>query len=297
MRKFIANLVLIIAILVISYPFISRHFLSTVNEDLQKSFYATQESVSEEEKERIDKEKEKYNKRLLDGAFNLAGDIEDLELPRVRTLTEDLNPLGILYIPKLNEEMLIYAGTSDEVLAAGVGIIKNTSMPGGMGSHSVISGHRGTHNANIFKDLDKMEVGDDFYIIFNKDLLKYTIEDLKIVEPQEASVLTVYPDKDLVTLLTCTPYLVNTERLLLEGHRSEITDKDKEFLAENFSVEKMNQKELEKFKDVKSFTKQIKGAEQKAYLFTGIFGVCLIFVLNIIPLFFRKKKKNSEEEQ
>lgn len=263
---------------------------------MQDSFYLSQESISKEEKKRIDKEKKKYNETLLNGAFNAKGDVKGLKLPTTRTMSEDLTPLGLLYVPKINGEMLIYAGTSDEVLASGVGIIKNTSMPGGMGSHSVISGHRGTHNAELFRHLDKLHQGDEFYVIFNKDLMKYVVRDVKIVQPEEASVLNVYPDKDLVTLLTCTPYLINTERLLVEGERKSVEERDRAYFADKFSIERIRGKEKEEFKDIKSYGEKIKEAEFKTRLFIGILGgILFINFIIILPLIGWRKKERERK--
>jgi sortase A len=136
-----------------------------------------------------------------------------------------LNPtgdeiMGYLRIPKIHLRLAIYHGTSDKVLKKGVGHVQGTSLPvGGPSTHAVLAAHRGLPSAKLFTDLDKMKKGDHFYITVVGETHAYTVDQIKVVKPDKVSVLNIVPGMDLVTLLTCTPYGVNTHRLLIRGHR------------------------------------------------------------------------------
>lgn len=128
--------------------------------------------------------------------------------------------MAFVEIPKISKKLPIYHGTSKEVLEVAIGHIPGTSLPvGGLGTHAVISGHRGLPSAKLFTDIDQLENGDVFYIhVFNKKLA-YEVDQILTVEPDDVSALKIEDKKDLVTLVTCTPYGVNSHRLLVRGHR------------------------------------------------------------------------------
>ena len=116
----------------------------------------------------------------------------------------------------------IYHGVEDSVLQAGIGHIEGSSLPvGGRGTHCVLSGHRGLPSAKLFTDLDKLEKGDIFLLHIYDKVLTYEIDQISIVEPEDYGLLEIEDGKDLCTLLTCTPYGINTQRLLVRGHRIE----------------------------------------------------------------------------
>ncbi|MBE6857359.1 MAG: class C sortase [Ruminococcus sp.] len=130
--------------------------------------------------------------------------------------------MGVINIPIIKVELPIYHGTSDSVLNIAAGHLEGSTLPvGGIGTHSVISAHRGLPSAKLFSDLDQLVVGDTFTITVLNDIYTYEIEEILIVLPHEMDKLAIYPDKDYVTLMTCTPYGVNTHRLLLRAHRIE----------------------------------------------------------------------------
>lgn len=125
-----------------------------------------------------------------------------------------------LEIPKLNNKMVVYHGISAKVLEKGVGHIEGTSLPvGGKSTHAVLSAHRGLPSAKLFTDLDQIVIGDQFYIHVLDEHLAYEVSEINTVLPEEISLLDIVPGEDLVTLVTCTPYGVNTHRLLIRGHR------------------------------------------------------------------------------
>lgn len=128
--------------------------------------------------------------------------------------------IGYISIPVINVELPIYHGTSDEILNVAAGHLQGSSLPvGGESTHAVISGHRGLPSAKLFTDLDKMVVGDTFTINVLNEVLTYEVEEILIIKPDQVEKLAIVPGKDYVTLMTCTPYGINTHRLLIRSHR------------------------------------------------------------------------------
>ena len=137
----------------------------------------------------------------------------------------DVSGTGVmcsLEIPKIKVSLPIYHGVDEGVLQIAVGHIPGSSLPvGGESTHCVLSGHRGLPSARLFTDLDKLVVGDTFLINVLDEVLTYEVDQILIVEPYDLSSLEIFPGEDLVTLVTCTPYGINTHRLLVRGHRVE----------------------------------------------------------------------------
>lgn len=130
--------------------------------------------------------------------------------------------IGYIEIPMIGCSLPVYHGTDESVLQIAVGHIEGSSLPvGGLGCHSVLSGHRGLPSAKLFTDLDKLTEGDDFILRILDETLTYEVDQILIVEPNDLSALEIEPDKDYCTLVTCTPYGINTQRLLVRGHRVE----------------------------------------------------------------------------
>ena len=130
--------------------------------------------------------------------------------------------IGYVDIPKIDVELPVYHGTSDQVLNMAVGHLEGSSLPiGGESRHAVLSAHRGLPSAKLFTDLDKMEVGDTFTITVLNQVLTYEVDQILIVEPAQLESLNIVDGEDYCTLLTCTPYGINTHRLLVRGHRIE----------------------------------------------------------------------------
>ena len=130
--------------------------------------------------------------------------------------------MGYIEIPMIDVMLPIYHGTKESVLQIAVGHLDWTSLPvGGAGSHCVVSGHRGLPSARLFTDLDKLKVGDVFMLHVLNEILTYEIDQILIVEPQDTDPLLIEPGKDLCTMITCTPYGINSHRMLVRGHRIE----------------------------------------------------------------------------
>lgn len=166
-----------------------------------------------------------YNASLLPSilpdsfAIAQASDEPDSEYMASLNLTGD-GMMGIVEIPKIAIKLPIYHGTSDEVLQQAAGHLEGSSLPiGGESTHAVISAHRGLPSASLFTDLDQMKIGDHFLIHVLDNTLCYEVDQILVVEPEDTDALAVEEGEDLVTLLTCTPYGVNTQRLLVRGHR------------------------------------------------------------------------------
>lgn len=210
------------------YPFVANEW----NNYRQKRLISTYESqVSELEAEgAIDyeaewKKAEAYNKALLPSilpdsfAIASAADEPDKEYMSCLNITDD-GMMGIVEIPKINIKLPIYHTTDEDVLVKAAGHLEGSSLPvGGENSHAVISAHRGLPSAALFTDLDKLKEGDHFLIHVLDDTLCYEVDQISVVEPEETNSLAVEDGEDLVTLLTCTPYGVNSHRLLVRGHR------------------------------------------------------------------------------
>ena len=135
-------------------------------------------------------------------------------------MLEVAEKIGFVEVPKIDANLPIYAGTSMEVLDKGCGHLEGTSLPvGGPSTHTVLTAHRGLPRAKMFRELDKLEVGDVFYIHNIQTVLAYKVDRILTVEPSNFDPILVEEGKDRATLLTCTPYMINSHRLLVQGHR------------------------------------------------------------------------------
>lgn len=165
-----------------------------------------------------------YNKKIR----NTYAPLENYDEISGYEKTLDVTGTGIMAyitIPKIKVELPIYHGTSSEVLNIAVGHIQGSSLPvGGSGTHSVLSAHRGLPSAKLFSDLDQMDIGDTFTITVLNEILTYSVDKITVVDPDETDALQIEKGKDYVTLVTCTPYGINTHRLLIRGTRIETTE-------------------------------------------------------------------------
>ena len=145
--------------------------------------------------------------------------------------------MGYIDIPKISVKLPIYHGTSESVLQTSIGHLAETSLPvGGKGSHCVLSGHRGLPSSKLFSDLDKMVQGDTFTLSVLNETYTYQVDQIRVVEPTDLRELTIRPDMDLCTLVTCTPYGINSHRLLVRGHRVKNANGDARVVADAFLV-------------------------------------------------------------
>lgn len=182
--------------------------------------YAEQASkIPEEQAEEMKQAAVAYNEKLAERGINWEPTDEELKVYK-ELLDVDGGVMAYIEIPKINVMLPIYHGTSDEVLQRSIGHIEGSSLPvGGESTHCLLSGHRGLPSARLFTDLDRLQPGDIFIIRTLNDVLTYEVERINEVKPHDLSLVTIKKGKDLCTLITCTPYGINTHRLLVRGHR------------------------------------------------------------------------------
>ena len=226
--KLIFSLILIFSgIALASYPVISN-MLAQKNASLAIMEYNAQVETIQEEK--LDAAKEairQYNEQL--GKAVLTEEENDSKAAAGRVeLIDSGEILGYLTIPVIDLNLPVYYGTSASVLEKGVGYMEETSFPlGGESTHCVLTGHRGLPSAELFTHMDKVAKGDQFYIHILDEILAYEVDQIKVVEPELTDDLEIIPGKDYTTLVTCTPYSINTHRLLVRGHRVPYTGEEK----------------------------------------------------------------------
>lgn len=169
---------------------------------------------------------EAYNESLVENPASFAMTEEEQEAYE-QLLDVGNGVMGYIKIPSIDVTLPIYHGTDEAVLQVAVGHLEWSSLPvGGESSHCVISGHRGLPSAKLFTDLDKLYEGDTFSLYILDEVLTYEVDQIRIVEPQELEELTIEAGQDLCTLVTCTPYGVNSHRLLVRGHRVETPEEE-----------------------------------------------------------------------
>jgi sortase A len=168
-----------------------------------------------------------YNKKLAQQGYT-SFNLDEEELAEYESMLNVDVVMGYIEIPTIRVVLPIYHGTSEEALAAGVGHVEGSSLPiGGESTHCVLSGHRGLPQSKLFTDLDKLVVGDVFMLRVLDETLTYEVDQIRIVEPDDIDDLAIVPGEDYCTLVTCTPYGINTQRLLVRGHRIEnLADSD-----------------------------------------------------------------------
>ena len=165
---------------------------------------------------------EAYNRTLLDNPDRFQDPEAQLAACEQLLVVSDTDVIGTLEIPGIGVTLPIYHGTSEGVLQVGVGNVEGSSLPtGGAGTHCVLSGHRGLPSARLFTDLDQLTEGDTFILHVLDETLTYEVDQISVVEPDDISLLEIEAGEDLCTLVTCTPYGVNSHRLLVRGHRVE----------------------------------------------------------------------------
>lgn len=216
---------------VLAYPTVSDQWNTYRQSRLIYGYDAIVREMAEEDFEEVWEAARRYNQTfeqnsILSDVFGIDGqeDIRDTEYWKVLNMTGD-GIMGYLTIPKINVKLSVYHGTSDDVLDTGVGHLNGTKLPiGGEGTHSVLSGHRGLPSAKLFTDLDQLIKGDRFYLhILNEDMAYEVDRILPMIDKDDYAALEealkIEKGQDYVTLFTCTPYGVNSHRLLVRGHR------------------------------------------------------------------------------
>jgi sortase A len=203
------------------YPSVSNYYNQLHATKAIQEYSQNLASLSQTQIEQEYENAKAYNESLLDNASRFHPTDKESEVYNA-LLTTNGSMMGILTIEKIGVSLPIYHGTSEKVLSSGIGHVEGSSLPiGTKGSHAVLSGHRGLPSAKLFTDLDLLEIGDTFQISILNETLIYEVDQIEIVEPEQMEELAIDPEQDYVTLVTCTPYGVNTHRLLVRGHRIE----------------------------------------------------------------------------
>lgn len=227
MKKRLPTILLILVFLVglslLLYPTVSDWWNSFHQSRAVARYTESVDDIDNEALDRLLSEARAYNEGLA------GNDVErfspdDADNDRYYELlnVSGTGMMGYIDIPAIQVSLPIYHGTSDKVLSSGVGHIEGTSLPvGGESTHCVLSGHRGLPSAKLFTNLDRLVVGDLFTIQILNETLTYEVDQILIVEPQQVGALNIESGKDYCTLVTCTPYGINTHRLLVRGHRVE----------------------------------------------------------------------------
>lgn len=224
MKKRILNIILGIIFLaglsLLLYPTFSEYW-NSFQQSRAITGYSKEIKVLDAEKyEEILKSAREYNSKLFaDASGYMMSEEQKVEYEQELNLSNN-GIMGYIEIPKIKCSLPIYHGTDEAVLQIAIGHLEWTSLPiGGESTHSVLSGHRGLPSAKLFTDLDKMEEGDRFFIRVLNEVLTYEVDQIKVVLPEEIEDLEIVEGEDYCTLFTCTPYAVNTHRLLVRGHR------------------------------------------------------------------------------
>lgn len=230
-------IMIILGIAIILYPVISNH-LSKIN----------YQEIIDNYDFKVAKQKNSYNEQLVNEARKYNSSLTSLNITDVfqnqigqssseyfSVLNVDNNGMmGYISIPKIDIKIPIYHGTSSDILQKGVGHLEGSSIPiGGENTHAVLSAHRGLPSSRLFTDLDQLKVGDTFYIHILDEVLAYRVNQVLVVEPSDIDFLQIVKGKDYVTLVTCTPYAINTHRLLVRGERIEYSAQEEESIAIN----------------------------------------------------------------
>lgn len=213
-------LMLIIGLSLLLYPSFSNWWNSWHQMDSIVRYAENVANLNEEAYMEILERAQLYNAELLDRAneYLLSDELQERYDNELNFSGNGI--MGYVEIPTINVHLPIYHGTDENVLQVAIGHLEWTSLPtGGESTHCVLSGHRGLPSARLFTDLDKLVVGDYFMLHVLDETLTYEVDQIRIVEPHETDDLLIQEGKDLVTLVTCTPYGVNSHRLLVRGHR------------------------------------------------------------------------------
>ena len=216
---------------VLLYPAISSFWNSKTQTQAVIDYEAMLARIEAEDYSEYFDEADDYNRKLaaLKSPFHEYGELKEywdiLDI-------SGTGMMGYITIPKISQELPVYHGTGGDILSFAVGHFEGTSLPvGGESTHSVVSAHRGLPTAVLFTHLDRMEIGDTFTFKILDRTFTYEVDQIRIVEPDDSSYIQIEQGKDYCTLLTCTPYGINTQRLLVRGHQVDTTQQRNLYIA------------------------------------------------------------------
>ena len=212
-------------IAVMNYPYVSRMINEMIQGEVVINYQEEVVNMDEIKRQQMFADAEQYNKELAGGRFG----IKDITIPNYEEIGERYgellatgqeNIMGIIKIPKIEVSLPIYHGTTSEVLEKGSGHLEGSSLPiGGVNTHTCLTAHRGLPTKKMFTNIDMLEIGDIFYIHILNETLAYKIYDTETVLPDQVEMLAIKEGEDLATLITCTPYGINSHRMFVHGYR------------------------------------------------------------------------------
>jgi len=268
---FILLLVFFIGLSVMLYPALSSYWNSKTQSQMIVDYEKMLENMGQEDYSAIFEEADEYNRKLA------ALEIPFLQHHKIDGYYEILDVtgtgiMGYVIIDKIGVELPIYHGTDDSILAFAAGHIQGTSLPvGGENTHASISAHRGLPTATLFTHLDHLEVGDTFEIKILDRVITYQVDQITVVTPEDASGLKIEAGKDYFTLLTCTPYGINSHRLLVRGTQLDsVVEKNIYIRSEAYQIDIL--------------------------IVTPVIALPMLFILMVIVLVKPVKKEDLEEE-
>lgn len=244
-KKIIEISFILMGIILIAYPIISV-CISSYNQTIAISNYQeTIDKLSEKEKEDELEKARKYNEEMgeiVSVDISLSTPTEDDEYVSYFNVLNIGEAMAYISIPKIDAYLPIYHGLSEEVLQSGVGHLETTALPvGGLGTHCVLAGHTGLVRTKIFDDINKLEEKDKFYIYVLGETLTYEVDKIDVVLPENTDTIVVEKDKDYITLVTCTPYMINTHRLLVRGVRVQNEEIELENIENKTDIKNINE--------------------------------------------------------
>ncbi len=224
-KKF-RNLLFWAGFLICIFPVISNIVERQRQADAVATYLQTMEKEDEKEIEEKWRQANEYNEMLFQAKGGIVEETEEKKYEELLNI-HGTDIMGSLEIPKIQVELPIYHGTEDEVLSNGIGHLEGTSLPiGGENTHSVLTGHRGLPSSKLLVRLDEMKIGDLFFIHTYKEVMAYKVEEIMVVKPEDTAWMEIKAEKDLVSLVTCTPFGINSHRLIVTGHRVDYKEKE-----------------------------------------------------------------------
>lgn len=229
---------LLVGIGLLVYPSVANYWNQFHQSRAIMSYSETVDKMSKEEYEKILKSAREYNERLAERGLHWVMTDAEREEYEKELKIDDTGIMGYISIPKFHVRAPIYHGIDESVLQIAIGHLETTSLPvGGENTHCQISGHRGLPSARLFTDIDKMREGDTWTLSVLNETLTYECDQIRIVEPEDLSELQIEEGEDLCTLITCTPYGINTHRLLVRGHRVPNAQGSADVIADGIQIE------------------------------------------------------------
>ena len=224
-KKF-RNLLFWAGFLICIFPVISNIVEQQRQADAVATYRQTMEKEDEKEIEEKWRQANEYNEMLFQAKGGIVEETVEKKYEELLNI-HGTDIMGSLEIPKIQVELPIYHGTADEVLSNGIGHLEGTSLPiGGENTHSVLTGHRGLPSSKLLVRLDEMKIGDLFFIHTYKEVMAYKVEEIMVVKPEDTAWMEIKGEKDLVSLVTCTPFGINSHRLIVTGHRVDYKEKE-----------------------------------------------------------------------